>query len=189
VSRSVLFFSYAVVPSAFGELGLVWQETAGVPKIHRVVLPSERVPADELVQQMFAAARRQACPAIAELGGQIQRFLRGEAVRFDLEVVALDRCSAFQRRVLSAEHEIPRGWVSTYGRIARHLGVPGGARAVGRALAHNPFPLIVPCHRAIQSDGGLGGFQGGLEMKRALLKLEGVKVSPTGKVLMTRVFY
>jgi methylated-DNA-[protein]-cysteine S-methyltransferase len=119
----------------------------------------------------------------------MERFLKGESVDLDLDIVALEVCSTFQVRVLRAEYGIPRGWVSTYGRIAAHLGIPGGARAVGGALARNPFPIIVPCHRAVRSDGQLGGFQGGLEMKRALLALEGIEVSPSGRVLTERVFY
>ena len=137
----------------------------------------------------FAHARRRSCPAIAELGDRLQSFLAGEAVAFTLDIVALDRCSAFQQRVLRAEHQIPRGWVSTYQRIARHLGLPGGARAVGGALARNPFPIIIPCHRAISAHGELGGFQGGPQMKRALLELEGIEFSPAGKVITSRIYY
>jgi methylated-DNA-[protein]-cysteine S-methyltransferase len=126
---------------------------------------------------------------MAELGERVQHFLGGDAVDFDLGLLALGRCSPFQRKVLLAEHGIPRGWVSTYGRIARHVGVPGGARAVGGALSRNPYPVIVPCHRAIRSDGQLGGFQGGRRMKRALLELEGVEFGPAGRVLTGRFYY
>ena len=62
----------------------------------------------------------------------------------------------------------------TYGGLAAAVGVPGGARAVGNVMAGNPFPLVIPCHRVIRSDGSLGGFGGGLPMKRALLEMEGV---------------
>ena len=126
---------------------------------------------------------------VCQLAEQLQHFLAGEAVDFGLELIALERCSEFQTRVLVAEHEIPRGWVSTYGRIARRLQVPGGARAVGRALARNPFPIIIPCHRAIRSNGELGGYQGGLDMKRALLELEGLELTPRGRVVMTKDYY
>ncbi|MDD1689676.1 MAG: MGMT family protein [Methanoregula sp.] len=101
----------------------------------------------------------------------------------------LDRCPPFQRRVLLAEHAIPRGYVSTYGRIARHLGIPGGARAVGNALSKNPFPLVIPCHRALRSDGSTGGFQGGAAMKVRLLEMEGASFLPDGKVLMEHLWY
>jgi methylated-DNA-[protein]-cysteine S-methyltransferase len=78
--------------------------------------------------------------------------------------------------------------MSTYQRIAGHLGNPQAARAVGTALAHNPFPIIVPCHRAIRSDGTLGGFQGGMEMKRILLEMEGVPVDGSGRVVAGQLF-
>ena len=180
---------YLLSPSAFGTLGLVWQEAEKGPSVQRVFLPSARTLVEEAVQATFAGARPSSCPPIAELGERMQRFLRGEAVDFGLELIALERCSPFQARVLVAEHEIPRGWVSTYGRIARRLQVPGGARAVGRALARNPFPIIIPCHRAIRSNGELGGYQGGLQMKRALLELEGVGLTQRGRVVMRKVHY
>ena len=85
----------------------------------------------------------------------------------------LEHCSKFQQKVLRAVSAIPRGKVSTYQRIAKQIGQPKAARAVARALANNPFPLIIPCHRVICSDGALGGYQGGLKMKRALLEKEG----------------
>ncbi len=179
---------YVLLPSAFGTFGLVWQEAEKGPSVQRVFLPSARMPVEEVVRATFSDARPSSCPAIAELGEGMQRFLRGEAVDFGLELVALERCSKFQARVLLAEREIPRGWVSSYGRIARGLGVSGGGRAVGRALAQNPFPIIIPCHRVVRSNGELGGYQGGLEMKRALLDLEGVKFTRGGKVVMKRVF-
>jgi methylated-DNA-[protein]-cysteine S-methyltransferase len=78
--------------------------------------------------------------------------------------------------------------VTTYGRLARHLGAPRASRAAGRALATNPFPIVIPCHRAVRSDGSLGGYQGGVEMKARLLEMEGVQVE-RGRVLMNRVFY
>ncbi|MCK4472755.1 MAG: methylated-DNA--[protein]-cysteine S-methyltransferase, partial [Anaerolineae bacterium] len=155
----------------------------------RVLLPNEQTPAQDVVRVTFPDANPLSCPAIAELGERIQRFLEGNAVDFELSLIALERYSEFQRGVLLAERRIPRGWVSTYGRIARSLGVPGGARAVGGALARNPFPIIIPCHRAIRSDGQLGGFQGGLRMKQSLLELEGVEVAQTGKVLTDRLYY
>ena len=182
-------FSHVLLPSAFGTLGIVWQETAMGPKVYQVILPGESAPVEDIIQTIFGGAVQQSCPPIRELGEQIQSFLKGEVIVFDLDIVALEGRSEFQRRVLLAEYGIPRGWVSTYGRIARHLGVPGGARAVGRALATNPFPIIIPCHRAILSNGGLGGFQGGQKMKRALLKMEGIEVSHAGKVLTNRIYY
>jgi methylated-DNA-[protein]-cysteine S-methyltransferase len=138
---------------------------------------------------LFPDSIASSCAEIDGVADRIAAFLAGEDIRFSLAVARLDLCSPFQQKVLRAEHGIPRGGVSTYQRIARHLGNAQAARAVGTALAHNPFPIIVPCHRAIRSDGTLGGFQGGVEMKRALLELEGVLVDGSGRVVEGQLFY
>ena len=91
--------------------------------------------------------------------------------------------------MLIAEFNIPRRWVSTYKRTAISIGLPRGAREVGNALARNPFPIIISCHRAIRTNGDLRGFQGGIPMKRALLKLEGIKFAENGKVITDRIYY
>jgi methylated-DNA-[protein]-cysteine S-methyltransferase len=181
--------SYTVLESAFGTLSIVWQETERGPEVQRLFLPTEGTSVEKIVRITFADASPLSCTVITELGERIQGFLQGDAVDFELDIIALERCYEFQKRVLLAEYGIPRGWVSTYGRIARSLGTPAGARAVGRALSRNLFPIIIPCHRAILSTGELGGFQGGQDMKQALLKLEGLEFSQAGKVLTNRIYY
>jgi methylated-DNA-[protein]-cysteine S-methyltransferase len=85
----------------------------------------------------------------------------------------------FSRKVLQETVKIPPGKIRTYGEIAARIGCPGAGRAVGNALAKNPFPLWVPCHRVIRSDGSLGGFgggsTGGIKLKKRLLELEGAR--------------
>ena len=89
------------------------------------------------------------------------------------EEVPLDvRGSQFQRRIWDALGRIPRGETLSYGELAARIGSPDSARAVGRACATNPVPILVPCHRAIRADGGLGGFLAGVERKQALLDAE-----------------
>jgi len=78
----------------------------------------------------------------------------------------------FARRVLAATYEIPYGSVSTYRQVAAEAGSPRGSRAAGNALGSNPLPVVVPCHRVLHSGGGLGGYTGGVERKRALLAVE-----------------
>lgn len=180
---------YIILSSSFGTLGVVWQNDGIGLKVHRVFLPKEDISAQRTVLVDFAGARSGSCPSMEALGDRMTRFLEGEAVDFPLDVIALERCSAFKRNVLLAEHSIPRGYVSTYGRIAKNLGIPGGARAVGKALSRNPFPILIPCHRAIKSSGELGGFQGGLQMKRKLLELEGIKFSQTGRVSEAKIYF
>jgi methylated-DNA-[protein]-cysteine S-methyltransferase len=175
--------------SKFGTFGIVWRETADGPRVYRIFLSNQRASSEELVLAAFEQATQFAHPIVSELGERIQSFLEGMDVDLPLDLMALETCSGFQRRVLLAERAIPRGRVSTYGRIGRYLGISGGARAVGNALARNPFPIVIPCHRAIRSNGALGGFQGGVGMKRALLEFEGVEVSTGGKVIARALCY
>jgi methylated-DNA-[protein]-cysteine S-methyltransferase len=120
-------------------------------------------------------AELSSCAEIDTAGIDIRAFLNGHDVEFDLGSARLDLCSLFQQEALRAEYKIPRGCVSTYGLIAAQIGRPGAARAVGNALAANPFPIVVPCHRVIRSDMNIGGYQGGPDMKLRLLESEGVR--------------
>jgi AraC family transcriptional regulator of adaptative response/methylated-DNA-[protein]-cysteine methyltransferase len=90
------------------------------------------------------------------------------AATFPLDV----RATAFQQRVWKALQAIPRGETRSYGTIARELGIPTAARAVGMAIGSNPVAVVVPCHRAIRSDGSLSGYHWGVERKRKLLEAE-----------------
>jgi methylated-DNA-[protein]-cysteine S-methyltransferase len=177
------------VPTPFGTIGIVWWEATRGPRVHQLILTRDRTPAVMAIRAVHPIARAGSCAPIARLARELRHFFAGEPIVFDLGIIALERCGEFQRRVLLAEHGIPRGRVSTYGRMAEHLGVPGGARAVGRALARNPFPVVIPCHRAVRTDGDLGGYQGGVPMKRALLEMEGVAFTEAGRVRMDRVHY
>jgi methylated-DNA-[protein]-cysteine S-methyltransferase len=104
-------------------------------------------------------------------------------VTFSEKILDMKLCGEFQRRVLSRVMRIPRGRVSTYGRLAEKSRASRGARAVGNVLAMNPYPLIIPCHRVIRADRSLGGFGGGLKMKKDLLLMEGITFDAKGKVL------
>lgn len=87
--------------------------------------------------------------------------------------------AAWDRRVLEGARRVPRGEATSYGRLARSIGAPGAARAVGAAMGRNPFWILVPCHRVVAGDGSIGGYGGGpdsLELKRDLLALEGTTV-------------
>ena len=91
----------------------------------------------------------------------------------DLEMCDLETVSPFTRRVLEGAAEIERGQTRSYQWLARHIGMPQAARAVGNALGANPVPVVIPCHRIIRGDGTLGGYAFGSKMKRSLLASEG----------------
>jgi methylated-DNA-[protein]-cysteine S-methyltransferase len=173
----------------FGSVGVIWTDLNDNPKIVRILLSSPGSSAEDQVSRVYPNLNASSCAEIDDIANAIEGLLEGEEIEFSLDVTDLSLCTEFQRLVLRAEHGIPRGSVSTYRLIAEYLGKRNGARAVGNALAHNPFPLIVPCHRAIRSDRYLGGYQGGLEMKRALLGREGISFDNAGRVTCAHFHY
>jgi methylated-DNA-[protein]-cysteine S-methyltransferase len=108
----------------------------------------------------------------ADVVHQLRAYFAGERRAFDVHL-DLRHLTPFHRRVLLAAAEVPAGQVVSYGEIARRIGRPGGSRAVGQALGRNPIPIVIPCHRVIAAGGRLGGYTGGLAIKRKLLRLEG----------------
>ncbi|MBV2357704.1 methylated-DNA--[protein]-cysteine S-methyltransferase [Streptomyces sp. J2-1] len=117
-------------------------------------------------------------PVLAEAVRQLGAYFSGGRRDFDLPL-DWSLISGFNRRVLrELASGVPYGTVVGYGELAGRVGEPGGGQAVGVAMGANPLPVVVPCHRVVESDGGIGGFGGGLETKRKLLTLEGVLPEP-----------
>ncbi len=106
----------------------------------------------------------------------MERYVAGEAVDWPALPFRWTGLGPFARRVLEALLAVPHGQLVSYGWLAARAGSPRAARAVGRVMAGNRFPLVIPCHRVITSDGGIGGFGPGTEMKRYMLACEGVNV-------------
>ena len=117
-------------------------------------------------------------PLLAEAIRQVEGYFAGERRAFELPL-DWSLISGFNRQVLrELASGVPFGQVVGYGDLAGRVGQPGAAQAVGVAMGSNPLPVVVPCHRVVESDGGIGGFGGGLETKRKLLALEGVLPEP-----------
>ena len=108
--------------------------------------------------------------AFADLRDQLDQYFAGERHEFEVQLDLAGR--GFERSVWEALLDIPYGETASYGEIARRIGAPSAARAVGLANGRNPVAVIVPCHRVIGADGSLTGYGGGLERKRFLLELE-----------------
>jgi len=180
--------SYCFFKTPFGPLALLWSVFDNQPKVLRVLLSRPSVSVKYQLSKLFPDAIAATCFEIDTISNDIESFLSGEEIRFSLEIVRMDLCSRFQQKVLRTEHRIPRGTISTYQRIAEQLGKPNAARAVGNALANNPFPIIIPCHRVIRSDGTIGGFGGGVKMKKTLLKMEGVLFNASNHVVIKKFF-
>ena len=152
--------AYALIETPLGGLGVAWS-AAGLRRIWFACADTAPpVPAEW----------RRRPEAAFGAGEQLAAYFSGGRAGFDLPV---DACGTpFQRRVWQALTEIPYGSTSTYGEIARRLGRPRAARAVGGANHRNPLPVVVPCHRVIGAGGSLTGYAGGLRIKRFLLDLE-----------------
>ncbi|MFW6374386.1 MAG: methylated-DNA--[protein]-cysteine S-methyltransferase [Thermodesulfobacteriota bacterium] len=108
--------------------------------------------------------------ALSEAARQLSDYFEGKRKHFDLKLSPA--VTPFQGRVLQALQEVPYGETVTYGELARRIGQPNAARAVGMANARNPIPIVIPCHRVIGKSGKLTGFGGGLDIKQRLLDLE-----------------
>lgn len=111
-------------------------------------------------------------PVLRETVAQLRAYFAGERTRFELPL-DLQAGTPFQQSVWQALLAIPRGGTTSYAQIARQVGKPQAARAIGAAVGRNPVSIIVPCHRVLGTGGSLTGYAGGLERKTALLKLEG----------------
>ena len=130
--------------------------------------------AEALRQVMEMGAGQAASEAeVGDLPQRIRAYAEGLPVRFD-DGIDWGGVPPFRRRVLEETRRIPLGETRSYRWLAERVGRPGAARAVGQAMATNPLPVVIPCHRVVASDGSLGGYGGGLAAKEALLRLEGV---------------
>lgn len=165
----------AAFPTAIGAMAVAWRED----KIVRVFLPEASE--SKLLQQVRARLKSPrlqfttALPVFAgHLAAQIRAQLRGEPQEFDFSHLALPARGPFTRKVYECSQRIPSGTVLTYRELAEKAGSPKAFRAVGQAMATNPFPIVIPCHRVIGSTKGAGGFSahGGLATKARILEIE-----------------
>lgn len=174
---------YTLVKTDIGDVGVIWKQNNDTPAIVKIYLPDKREKTENVILGHFPASRKHSHGKVETLCNRLLKYLSVDAPEISLNVLDMSICTEFQRSVFKETWLIPRGMVGTYKGLAERIGVPGGARAVGTALASNPFPLVVPCHRVIRAGGSLGGFGGGLEMKKTLLEIEGVMLNEKGKVL------
>ena len=154
--------------TCLGWMGIV-SSPAGLRK---VILPQESKEAVlSQVKGWDYPAEGGDAASFGDLPQRLKRYLEGEPIDFPGKL-DLAGATCFQQSVWQITRTIPYGETRSYAWVASQLGLPKAARAVGQALARNPLPIVIPCHRVIRSDGSLGGFSGCVEMKRYLLHLE-----------------
>lgn len=169
----------SLVESPVGRL-LVGVSDHGIAMIHYLRGASDLGTAIAKLRRSFDPIPDQA--TVARVTDELRRYLDGDAdalrSRVDLRLVT----SSFQREVLKRLCEIAPGAILTYSSLGALAGAPHAQRAVGGAMHDNPIPIYVPCHRVIRADGSIGGYGGGLAVKRKLLRVEGFSVTAAGMV-------
>ncbi len=177
-----IIFKTIIKNSLCGSIVLIWSHFDKCPQIIRIIIPKPQSSANKETAQLFPDTVESSCSAIDNLCSMIKAYIVGKKIDFSLGLTRLQSCPNFQQKVLRATHTIPARSICSYGDLAALIGNPKAARAVGTALAGNPFPILIPCHRVIRSDLKLGGFGGGLKMKRALLEREGISFDKRGNI-------
>ena len=176
--------AYCLFETPLGRCGIAWRTSADPDSrtvVTAVQLPETTPQATESRIARKAGSSRAGVPPlqIAAIIEKIRLHLGGETQDFRGVAVDLEGVTPFFRRVYEVTREIPSGQTRTYGEIARAVGQPSAAQEVGQAMARNPVPIIVPCHRVSAAGGKLGGFSapGGPATKARLLALEGASVN------------
>lgn len=144
---------------------------AGTAGLRRIEFGAWPAPPDDEEGAPADAVLAQACAELAE-------YLSGRRTTFEVPVDWTRASSGFRVRVLTALAAVPYGEVVSYGELAARAGAPNAARAVGSAMATNPWPIVVPCHRVVRRGGVLGNYGGGTDVKAHLLALEGASLRP-----------
>ena len=167
--------AYAPVDSPFGTL-LVARTDRGVVQVALPMHRGNQMSEDEVLEHLarYVSPRVLESPSrLDEERRELEEYFEGKRHHFAVPVDWTLTPPGFRNRALHAVAKIPYGKTRTYGEIARQAGNERAFRAAGTACGRNPVPLIVPCHRVVQSGGGIGNYGGGPEMKRALLDFEG----------------
>ncbi|MGB9824124.1 MAG: 2-amino-4-hydroxy-6-hydroxymethyldihydropteridine diphosphokinase [Candidatus Hydrothermia bacterium] len=121
--------------------------------------------------------RKEKHELLQELKSKLQKYFQGEKIDFLEFPLNMQGITSFHQKVYHyLRNFVPWGHVITYGELAERVGCPKGARAIGNAMAHNPFPILIPCHRVLLKGNKIGGFGGGAEWKKYLLRIEGINI-------------
>lgn len=167
---------YQIIKTGKENIGVVWDDTGKKTQIKKIYLPMTR---NKLIRKMrkdFPFLEKNPRKLRRGLDQVIAALYQGKPQKFSLSALDMTRLAPFTKKVLIRASMIPRGSVATYSCLAKKTGNPKAARVVGTAMARNPFPIVIPCHRVIRTDGTLGGFGGGLKMKKLMLQREGIKI-------------
>ena len=171
-------FGYNIFNTAFGFAAVLFQKDPFLVK--QVFLPCDnkrwliqKIQTTSPAAEMTTAEAKLFC-------NQIQAYFEGIPVRPKWELLDMSSLTPLQQGVLRTVGAIPYGQTKTYGQIARQIGRPKACRFIGATMHRNPIPVVIPCHRVVLADGSVGGFGGGVAVKKRLLALEKMSLNRTG---------
>lgn len=162
--------AYSVFDTAWGAFGYVAEGAALIA----TYLPGlTKAKLQRRIRNSYPGIPPPVADLLPQFERQVRRYFDGDPARFS-ESIDLNGVTPFRAQVLRACRRIPYGKTASYADLARAVGRAGAGRAVGSTMATNPLPLVIPCHRVMRSDGGLGGFSSprGVDQKRRMLELE-----------------
>ena len=175
-------FKCIIDTSPIGEITIIWRKK---PKflIEEIIISNPNKTSSQIAKEKYEKEEELAInkksKQLNNVLKEMDNYFKEKDYKFSLEYLNLDKFTPFQRKVLETEFKTKKGTVNTYKGLAKASGSPKAYRSVGRALSKNPYPIIIPCHRTVKSDGTIGGFGGvaeGLESKKTLLELDGLMI-------------
>jgi len=174
--------SYSLRRLSLCDMAIVWVKNRESMNILRIFLSKNRDSVCKNIKKLFPRAKQRQDKKISFIAKKIRFYSKGKHTHFNSALLKKSTPPGFQLVVYRAISQIPYGRVITYKNLARIIGTKS-FRAVGNALAKNPFPIIIPCHRVVSSNRRIGGFQSGENLKKDLLRLEGITFDRKGRIL------
>jgi O-6-methylguanine DNA methyltransferase len=170
MKRSIPEYIYTVYRSPFGPLYLLGSSKG------LVALCFTKQSFNRTIERHFALVKPERSDRqFRSVAKQLDAYFKGRPIKFVYQADLLSG-TRFQKAVWQKLSELPPGQLTAYGSLAREIKRPKSSRAVGQAVGANPLPILIPCHRVISSSGKLGGFTGGISLKKKLLSIEGIKL-------------
>jgi methylated-DNA-[protein]-cysteine S-methyltransferase len=166
----LIIMHYHIFSVTFGFMAILFE--ASPFSVKRILLPQKDKKSLERLVRPAGGTKEGGYPLVKDLTQKIQAYFQGRPIDCTWDILDLQNLTELQTRVLQETADIPYGSVRSYGDIAERIGHPKAARFIGATMACNPFPIVIPCHRVIGTKGRVGGYGGGVELKKRLLQLE-----------------
>ncbi|MCC7553199.1 MAG: methylated-DNA--[protein]-cysteine S-methyltransferase [Methanobacteriaceae archaeon] len=159
---------FTIASSIIGDITIIfWKKENDI--IEEIILSNETENSEKIALEKYGELEE---GKVESFDKYLNDYLSGKKVDFSLDNLNLEKCSDFEKSVLIAEFKTDYGSTNTYSELAEKINNPKSSRAVGNALAKNPFPVVIPCHRTIKKDKTIGNYTGGVKTKKKLLELE-----------------